>query len=185
MQLVNVPQVLAQALRQTVEPELSESMDIAQLAIIWCEDVDDWEEVRRVGLEGMLPVVLVRSPSSHEWAMALAWGAPLIPQSASPNAITDAIRRHQNGKLCIPLSEAQIVGDAARDVLDPASGLTATDRELLAHLGRPGSYVDIALAMNVSERTIRRKVQLLRTKLGASSRSELVRHAAELGLKSN
>jgi DNA-binding NarL/FixJ family response regulator len=67
----------------------------------------------------------------------------------------------------------------SRPVPDGLSQLTPREREVLAWLVRGGTNRQIALALNVSPRTVEKHVERILTKFGAANRTIAALHAVE------
>lgn len=87
----------------------------------------------------------------------------------------------QGGSLLQPLVVARLMQHVAGEK-PAASALTRREAQVLAMLAQGNSNKQIALALVVSERTVKFHVSALLRKLGANNRTEAVSIAAQLGL---
>ena len=65
---------------------------------------------------------------------------------------------------------------------NPATQMTAREREILRLLGRGDKIVEVADALEISYKTVANTTSLLKQKLGAKNHSDLIRIAVEMGL---
>lgn len=124
-------------------------------------------------------VVLVREPcrTSHFVAAAQAAGARgLVPHSAPPDRILEAIRRSRPGPYVDP-ALAELVADPA----PPAAGrpLSRREDEVLRLISDGYSNQGIADALVVSVETVRTHIKSLLRKLAARDRA----HAVSIGYR--
>jgi two-component system, NarL family, response regulator DesR len=98
-----------------------------------------------------------------------------IVKDAPPEQLADAIRRVAAGERVVdPVL-------AAATLASGTSPLTARERDVLVAARQGGSVADIALALCLSEGTIRNYLSGAITKAGARNRAEAVRIADERG----
>lgn len=122
--------------------------------------------------------VLVFSASEevHVIAEAKRMGAfGYVPKSFSADRFADAVRRVLKGDLAFPAGIERVRG---------AARLSATEIELLQALERgvkAGSRSELASALGVSERVVKRRLRTIYAKLGVTSRVEAVARAKQLG----
>ncbi|PZG44676.1 DNA-binding response regulator [Spongiactinospora gelatinilytica] len=107
---------------------------------------------------------------------ALAAGVRgFIPKDASAEELATAIRKvHAGGRYLDPemAASAMMAGD---------SPLTGRERDALALAARGASVGDIAVALSLTEGTVRNYLSSAMTKLGATNRITAIRAAQEMG----
>ncbi|RBQ14842.1 DNA-binding response regulator [Spongiactinospora rosea] len=107
---------------------------------------------------------------------ALAAGVRgFIPKDASAEELAAAIRKvHTGGRYLDPemAASAMMAGD---------SPLTGRERDALALAARGASVGDIAVALSLTEGTVRNYLSSAMTKLGATNRITAIRAAQEMG----
>lgn len=117
----------------------------------------------------------------------------LVPFAALPSGVRgyllDAHSRHHGDADCF-VTRARRRGafDTLRNSPDPSRGLvrlTRREEVLLPLLATTATVQEIANQQYVSVNTVRKQVVALREKLGAATRSDLIRRANELGLLSH
>jgi len=136
----------------------------------------------------MCRVVMLTSYGNEEylWEAARARVHGYLLKSASPDLLVDTIRAVHRGE--IRLSPA--MGDkalremrgVARELAAAHSGLTTEHVQLLTLIASGFSISEMAIEMNVSERTAKRKCHEILTILGVTSRAQAVSEAYERGL---
>jgi DNA-binding NarL/FixJ family response regulator len=107
-------------------------------------------------------------------------------KSASAEVLADAIRAvHAGQRRLGPIVAGKALEQLealSRARLRAESGLSDQELQLLQLLADGASTQDMIRALYLSERTIKRKVQDILTKLGASSRAQAVAEAFKRGL---
>jgi two-component system, NarL family, invasion response regulator UvrY len=101
-----------------------------------------------------------------------------VSKIAPPGEIVTAIRRVAEGAVYI---EQQIAQEMALCGVAAASPLTARETELLRLLGEGRSLVEMAGAIGVSYKTVANTLSLLKSRLGVSTTSDLIRIAIKGG----
>ena len=86
---------------------------------------------------------------------------------------------HQGGSLLQPVVASKLLRQVSQPETEP---LTPREVEVLSHLARGLQNKEIALALTISERTVKFHVSSLMGKLGAGNRTEAVTIAAQRGL---
>jgi NarL family two-component system response regulator LiaR len=115
-----------------------------------------------------------------------AGAAGYLLKNAQPQDLARAIRAARAGEALLdPVVAARLVETlAAAGEKDPLDRLTAREREVLRLIGRGLSNKRIALALDVSEKTVKTHVGHVLAKLGVSDRTQAALYAARLGRKS-
>lgn len=122
----------------------------------------------------------------HELLAADAWMAGvhgLLLRQAGPVQLQVALQAVAEGLLVLeqPLADSLRPGPRV-DEMPPAEPLTAREQEVLSLLAEGMSNRAIALALDISEHTVKFHVNAIMTKLNAQSRTEAVVRATRLGL---
>jgi DNA-binding NarL/FixJ family response regulator len=111
--------------------------------------------------------------------------AGYLPKLASFAELAQAIRDvHAGKKVLHPDIASALMDSVRRRHVAAAAGSLLGDEELtvLTHMAAGLSYGDIAEAMFVSERTVRRRVSAIFDKLGVNDRAQAVAEALRRGL---
>ncbi len=157
--------------------------------------VQAWAEDRLRALAEADPgalgvVVLTDSPDLPQLAQALAalplraWG--LLPLEAAPEELRTALQAvHQGLVAAAPAlfrrsTARQLLAAEASDAL--AEALTGRETQVLNLLAQGLANKQIAVALGISEHTVKFHISAIYGKLGVSSRTEAVRHGVQLGL---
>ena len=128
-------------------------------------------------------LVLTTYDSDHDIQRALAAGAKgYLLKDVSPAELIQAIRGVMHGKPALEPSVAARM--MARYNENPADELSVREREVLQYMVRGDSNRAIALALHVSENTIKTHISHIFTKLDCQSRAEAVAIALQRGLAS-
>jgi putative two-component system response regulator len=107
----------------------------------------------------------------------------VIAKTATADDVARAIRRVHDGELVIPAEMLpQVVSGLRRMGHRVGEDMTRRESELLGHLARGLSLIDIASAMSISMNTARNHTQRVIEKLGAHSKLEAVVIAIREGL---
>ncbi|QJY46102.1 response regulator transcription factor [Pseudonocardia broussonetiae] len=122
----------------------------------------------------------------HLFEAIRAGAAGFLLKDTAPDALRDAVRTVAGGDaLLSPAVTRRVLAAAARSPVarpERLAGLTAREREVLAHVGAGRSNAEIGAVLHLSPDTARTYVSRLLTKLAARDRSQLVVIAYESGL---
>ena len=100
-----------------------------------------------------------------------------------PRMLVKAVRKVAAGDNFISPQLAEAVTFSGASIkANPASQVTARELEILRLLGRGDKIAEVANALEISYKTVANTTSLLKQKLGAKSRSDLIRIAVEMGL---
>jgi DNA-binding CsgD family transcriptional regulator len=158
-----------------------------QLSWLLVGDVEEWGEEIAFLREGM--------PEPETAGLARnAWGWGVVAAETTAEALQAAVRGVTQGMVVFSSSNvaaaATQVGNAkaAGDEVSPAGGddgtvepLTPRESEVLRLLAQGLTNKQIALALHISEHTVKFHVSTIYGKLGASSRADAVRKGALQG----
>jgi DNA-binding NarL/FixJ family response regulator len=119
--------------------------------------------------------MLAASALSHEIARARDLGAyGYLPKHATRQQLTAAIRRVHAGE-----QSWEVAREQPQPLLDV---LSRRELEVLDCVRRGLTNSDIALALGISEHTVKNHLKAILHKLGATHRAEAVARGFELGL---
>lgn len=108
-----------------------------------------------------------------------------LVKSASHETLPASIRAVMNGeKLLSPSLVTRVIGDYQRLLQEESlreAGLTAEDLQILAAIAAGEGNREIAARFFVSEATIKRRIQEIIEKMGASNRSQAIAEAVRRG----
>ncbi len=146
---------------------------------VWRPADEDWEQ-----FTAQLPPSVVLVSDAAAARVALAVGARgVLAQDVGPERLAAALHAIDQGFL--------VIDDAWADHLrpsppldEPVEALTPREHDVLALLAEGLSNREIAAVLGFSNHTAKFHVQALLTKLGASTRTEVVVRALRLGILS-
>jgi DNA-binding NarL/FixJ family response regulator len=133
-------------------------------------------------------IIIITSYDDEEYfAEAVQIGVDgYLLKSASPELLAETIRAVYKGDKCLSpdmgnkaFSSLQAV---SRELITLRLGLTDEDIKILGLVADGLQVVEIAEKLYVSERTIKRRVQEILTKLGVKTRAQAVAEAYERGI---
>jgi DNA-binding NarL/FixJ family response regulator len=159
-------------------------MDSGLAAVVVMLGGGDWSLLAAyVEVEGVVVVALVPDNSLGGYKQALVDGADgVVIADTSPELIVHVLEAALAGEVVLPV-------EAGRRLARLAAGLPAgTDRlgpeevMILAQLAGGASTREMAEALYVSDRTLRRRLQSIYLKLGVASRSQAIAEAGRRGL---
>jgi DNA-binding NarL/FixJ family response regulator len=136
-------------------------------------------------LPGARVVVLTSFADDTRLLAAIRAGAAgYLLKNVQPAELARAVRTaHAGGALLDPGVAARLVEAIAQPpARDPAANLTRREREVLELIGEGRSNKAIALALNVSEKTVKTHVGHLLAKLGVNDRTQAALYAERAGL---
>lgn len=144
---------------------------------------DGIEATRRIRAASPTTKVMILTVSDEEndlyWALR-AGASGYITKDREVSEISDSARAILRGQLVIP---ADMAHRFLKDLegVDPTA-LSDTEREILAGIARGETNRDIGVSLNLSERTIRRRVEDIYQKLHLADRLEAAVYAVQRGL---
>lgn len=175
--------------REGLVPLVQELHPDVVLLDIRLGELNGLELARQLNRSGHPCRVIILSSYDDEAYLAQAakagvWGYLL--KSASPEVLADAIRSVYRGQKCLFPS----LGGKALDQLatmsrkwaQAKSGLTEQELRLLELMADGASVQEIAAALFLSERSVKRRTQAVIEKLGAANRTQAVAEAFRRGI---
>jgi DNA-binding NarL/FixJ family response regulator len=145
--------------------------------------IDGIETTRRaIALDASLRIVALTASTDEARMMAALRAGALgyIRKDAEPETLLAAIRSVACGKTFIDPFIARRAADSAANHED----LTFREREVLRHVALGLSNRDIAVALSISEETVKTHVGHLLGKLGVENRAQAIVQALKRGLVS-
>ena len=135
----------------------------------------------RVACPDVRVIVFTAFDSDERILSAVQAGAQgYLLKGAPRDEIFRAIRVvHQGGSLLQPVVASKLLRQVSQPETEP---LTPRELEVLTHLAQGLQNKEIALALTISERTVKFHVSSLMAKLGVGNRTEAVSRAAQRGL---
>ena len=132
-------------------------------------------------------VVLLTDPRPSEYRQVLAAGGFPVAWDVPPADVVGVLEAAINGQVLVPRGVATgIAWNAERDDGAAKPGgmhpLDETELDILARVARGDTDRRIATALRVSERTVRRRLHMIFSKLGVASRIQAGIYAAKIGL---
>ncbi len=148
-------------------------------------EMDGVEALERiVAYSGTKVVVFTAFDTDERILAALRAGAKGYLLKGAPRAeVFNAIRVvSQGGSLLQPAIASKILQQLNKSSEGNADTVTDREREVLELLAKGKSNQDIALALSITERTVKFHVSSIMSKLGAHNRTEVVSIAVQRGL---
>jgi DNA-binding NarL/FixJ family response regulator len=136
-------------------------------------------------------VVLLADPSPRAYREVLSAGAFPVAWDVPPAGIVGVLQAAINGQVLVPQGVAtglawhppsEEAGSEAILLQPPEEILDETEVQILARIARGDTDRRIASALKVSERTVRRRLQIIFLKLGVETRVQAGIHAVVRGL---
>jgi DNA-binding NarL/FixJ family response regulator len=144
------------------------------------DGVEALEEIRR-GFPEIQAIVLTAFDTDERILSALKSGARgYLLKGAPRQEIFQAIRAvSQGGSLLQPVVTTRLLAHirSSGESLASLSALTGREREVLQQVARGSSNKQIAIALSISERTVKFHVSAILRKLNAANRAEAVQKA--------
>jgi DNA-binding NarL/FixJ family response regulator len=160
------------------------------VVIVVTPDALDFAAASLPAVDRLTALLLVTDdPAEVRWLSAgspHAWGA--ISPEASGEALQAAVRALAEGLVVVSLELAQALAEplpVPGEPADPADlpdRLTGRESDVLALLAQGLTNKQAALALRISEHTVKFHVSSIYSKLGVSNRTEAVRKGARYGL---
>lgn len=139
-------------------------------------------------LPGMKVLILTSVREEIMIVKALAAGASgYLLKNMEANQIWEAIKASLGGQLCLSPEIAEVITHKPALHVNPSSPelLTNREREVLAQLIQGKANKEIALALGVSEGTIKSHISSIIAKMGVQSRAQVAVYAFQAGLTQN
>ena len=133
---------------------------------------------------GSAPVLVLSMHAEPLYvARAMDAGAQgYVSKNASPDELLTAVRRVAAGGRYVEGELAQALAQQGADSAQSLDRLSARDLEILRLLAAGRSLSEIAEALGLGYKTIANTLSLIKSKLGVSRTSDLVRLALEAGI---
>ncbi|NTU89931.1 MAG: response regulator transcription factor [Actinobacteria bacterium] len=107
-------------------------------------------------------------------------------KSTSPELIANTIRAVCRGEKCLSSAMSEkafsMLKEQSREIANLKSGLTDEDMKVLLLIANGLQVNEIADELFISERTVKRRIQDILTKLGVKTRAQAIAEAYERGL---
>lgn len=127
-------------------------------------------------------VALLPEPAPRAYIRALRQGVDgAAPRQAAPDLIAAVVRAASKGQALVPTTVLQAVAETAPESQVPA-WITPEQVELLRHLDQGRTLPAIAKRMQVSERTLSRRLADLLAGMGVRTRAQALGRAHRWGL---
>lgn len=144
--------------------------------------IDGIEATRRVrsASPGTKVVILTASDEVHDLQRAMRAGASgYVVKDQDVTEIADAVRAIARGNLVLP---SHLAASLLHDLESAAPDLNDAEREILAGIARGETNKDLATRLHLSERTVRRRVEDIYSKLHLADRIGAAIYASKRGL---
>ena len=137
------------------------------------------------------PGVSVVALTIHEdeeyfFKMLQAGVSGYVPKRAAPEELLTALQTAIDGDVYLYPSLAKLLVkdylSGEREVSGKVDGLTEREQEVLTQLAAGASNDEIALALNISSKTVNRHRENIMRKLNLHSRADLVKYAIRKGI---
>lgn len=154
-------------------------------------DMDGFEATRQIKKKHPECSILVLSMYDNEqyfFEILSAGASGYVPKKAAPMALAEAVRAVQSGGVYLyPTVARSLVEDYMRRVREGGEqetydGLTEREREVLTLIAEGYTTQEIALALNISTKTVERHRANIMEKLNLHNRIELTKYAIRKGL---
>lgn len=146
--------------------------------------VDGLQRLKAAGVVARVIVFTALDTDEQIVAAVQAGAQGYLLKGAPREQVFDAVRVvHGGGSLLQPVVASKLLRHLSGDS-QPVEALTPREQEVLELLARGLQNKEIALALHISERTVKFHVSAVMGKLGAGNRTEAVRVAVQRGLVS-
>lgn len=155
-----------------------------KIVVIMPREDADWSIIERLsGLPEVLVVVLTPDLSVEQFARALALGCDgVVHSDTTAETIVSVIESVLRGEVVLPVGVAQLMAKTMRQEMIESPTFSADELQLLRELAVGSTVVELARQIGWSERTLRRRLQSVYIKLGATNRSQAIAKASRYGI---
>jgi DNA-binding NarL/FixJ family response regulator len=170
----------AQAAAVTARPDIT----LLDLALPDGDGLSFIPQLRRA-VPGCTLLVLTMNSQDAAVRAAFAAGANgYLLKDSTPEVIISAVRTVLDGGLVlgpdVPITALR--SDGSTRLPEPLSRLSPAELRILALVGHGASNVEIAVALGISEKTVRNRLALLLAAIGAANRVQAALMARDAGL---
>lgn len=152
------------------------------MIVVYCDTDERWASLEQLSTDGQLVVAIVVEFSVDVCATALAAGAAgVCAHDTSAAIILSVIEGVARGETTLPVFAAQALASSWVGN-PPPDALSSYEISLRQALSDGARMCELADALGYSERTIRRHLQSIYLKLGATNRIEALRLALRSGV---
>jgi DNA-binding NarL/FixJ family response regulator len=155
-------------------------MDLV-LVDIGLPDSVGYDTLRQLrALRDDVPIVVVSGFTDHQTVLqAIEWGAMgFVPKTAASQDMLQAFKVVLGGGLFLPPETGQDAGDGQRPL-----ALTPRQWDILRRVLEGKSIKHMALDLGISEATVKAHITPVLRALGATTRTEAIVKAVQLGLR--
>jgi len=150
--------------------------------------IEATREIKRSSKDIAIVALTIHEDEEYFFKMLDAGASGYVPKRAAPEELLTAIREAAAGEVYLFPSMAKLLVkdylslDRSPEQNDSLDGITEREREVLTWLAEGASNDQIAVALNISPKTVARHRENIMRKLNLHSRTELVRYAIRKGI---
>lgn len=150
--------------------------------------IEATREIKRSSDKIAIVALTIHEDEEYFFKMLEAGASGYVPKRAAPEELLTAIREAAAGEVYLFPSMAKLLVkdylslDRSPEQNDSLDGITEREQEVLTWLAEGASNDQIAVALNISPKTVARHRENIMRKLNLHSRTELVRYAIRKGI---
>jgi len=150
--------------------------------------IEATREIKRSSDNIAIVALTIHEDEEYFFKMLDAGASGYVPKRAAPEELLTAIREAAAGEVYLFPSMAKLLVkdylslDRSPEQNDSLDGITEREQEVLTWLAEGASNDQIAVALNISPKTVARHRENIMRKLNLHSRTELVRYAIRKGI---
>ncbi|MBC8334020.1 MAG: response regulator transcription factor [Anaerolineales bacterium] len=150
--------------------------------------IEATREIKRSSDKIAIVALTIHEDEEYFFKMLDAGASGYVPKRAAPEELLTAIREAAAGEVYLFPSMAKLLVkdylslDRSPEQNDSLDGITEREQEVLTWLAEGASNDQIAVALNISPKTVARHRENIMRKLNLHSRTELVRYAIRKGI---
>lgn len=150
--------------------------------------IDATREIKRSSDKIAIVALTIHEDEEYFFKMLEAGASGYVPKRAAPEELLTAIREAAAGEVYLFPSMAKLLVkdylslDRSPEQNDSLDAITEREQEVLTWLAEGASNDQIAIALNISPKTVARHRENIMRKLNLHSRTELVRYAIRKGI---
>ncbi|NQU29941.1 MAG: response regulator transcription factor [Anaerolineae bacterium] len=150
--------------------------------------IEATREIKRSSDKIAIVALTIHEDEEYFFKMLEAGASGYVPKRAAPEELLTAIREAAVGEVYLFPSMAKLLVkdylslDRSPEQNDSLDGITEREQEVLTWLAEGASNDQIAVALNISPKTVARHRENIMRKLNLHSRTELVRYAIRKGI---
>ena len=170
----------------TLVKELQPNMVLMDIGLPDMSGIEVTRQIKQQWPGVSVVALTIHEDEEYFFKMLQAGVSGYVPKRAAPEELLTALQTAIDGDVYLYPSLAKLLVkdylSGEREVSGKVDGLTEREQEVLTQLAAGASNDEIALALNISSKTVNRHRENIMRKLNLHSRADLVKYAIRKGI---